>query len=151
MNLIDIYAKCENMKDVMDNLTRCSLCCAFLNCHVIRVMSKKHYWNYWRQKKIHNMRVHNQILLHSWHSKCLVLQKLKTMRLAFIYKSIKTISTLMYMLMRIAFSSYSLWNVNKCRMHGVFNKVTSHNVVLWNVTNMSVSQLFNYDYLIINL
>jgi len=40
MNLIDIYAKCENMKDVMDNLTRCSLCCAFLNGHVIKVMSK---------------------------------------------------------------------------------------------------------------
>jgi hypothetical protein len=40
MNLIDIYAKCENMKDVMDNLTRCSLCCVFLNCHVIKVMSK---------------------------------------------------------------------------------------------------------------
>jgi hypothetical protein len=40
MNLIDIYAKCENMKDVMDNLKRCSLCCAFLNCHVIKVMSK---------------------------------------------------------------------------------------------------------------
>jgi hypothetical protein len=40
MNLIDIYVKSENMKDFMDNLTRCSLCCAFLNCHVIRVMSK---------------------------------------------------------------------------------------------------------------
>jgi hypothetical protein len=40
MSVINIYVKCKSRKDIQNGSKRCSLCCVFLNCHVIKVMSK---------------------------------------------------------------------------------------------------------------
>ncbi len=41
MRLIDMYAKCGSRKDAQDSSTRCSLCYAFLDCHVIEIYGNR--------------------------------------------------------------------------------------------------------------